>query len=55
VGFHAALHDMGGYANTARPTDIDQYTLLHLTGDMVGLLDVLRKLSIRDLREASTC
>ena len=39
AGFHAVARDMRGYGQTDRPRDIDQYTLLHLTGDMVGLLD----------------
>jgi len=39
AGFHAVAPDMRGYGQTDRPADIDQYTLLHLTGDMVGLLD----------------
>src|SRR5215831_14670994 len=41
AGFHAVAPDMRGYGNTDRPADIDQYTLLHLTGDVVGLLDAL--------------
>ena len=32
---------MRGYGKTDRPEPIDQYTLLHLVGDMVGLLDAL--------------
>jgi pimeloyl-ACP methyl ester carboxylesterase len=32
---------MRGYGQTDRPDEIDQYTLLHLVGDMVGLLDAL--------------
>ena len=41
VGFHAVAPDMRGYGQTDRPAAINQYTLLHLTGDMVGLLDAL--------------
>jgi pimeloyl-ACP methyl ester carboxylesterase len=41
AGFHAVAPDMRGYGQTARPAAIDQYTLLHLVGDMVGLLDAL--------------
>ena len=41
AGFHAVAPDMRGYGNTDRPADIDQYTLLHLTGDVLGLLDAL--------------
>ena len=32
---------MRGYGETDRPEAIEQYTLLHLVGDMVGLLDAL--------------
>lgn len=41
AGFHAVAPDMRGYGQTAAPDEIDQYTLLHLVGDMVGLLDAL--------------
>ena len=33
--------DMRGYGQTERPEAIDKYTLFHLVGDMVGLLDAL--------------
>src|SRR5215471_14891305 len=32
---------MRGYGQSERPEEIDKYTLLHLVGDMVGLLDAL--------------
>ena len=41
AGFHAVAPDMRGYGRSDRPEAIDQYTLLHLVCDMVGLLDVL--------------
>jgi pimeloyl-ACP methyl ester carboxylesterase len=41
AGFHAVAPDQRGYGQTDRPDEIDQYTLLHLVGDMVGLLDAL--------------
>jgi pimeloyl-ACP methyl ester carboxylesterase len=41
AGFHAVAPDMRGYGQSDRPQAIDQYTLLHLVGDMVGLLDAL--------------
>lgn len=41
AGFHAVAPDMRGYGQTDRPEAIDQYTLLHLVGDMVGLLAAL--------------
>ncbi len=41
AGFHAVAPDMRGYGKSDQPAAIDQYTLLHLAGDMVGLLDAL--------------
>src|SRR6202050_2393495 len=41
AGFHTVAPDMRGYGQTDRPEAIDQYTLLHLVGDMVGILDAL--------------
>src|SRR6202040_3445204 len=41
AGFRAVAPDMRGYGRTDRPEAIDQYTLLHLVGDIVGLLDSL--------------
>ncbi len=42
AGFHAVAPDMRGYGQTDRPEQVDRYTLLHLVGDVVGLLDALR-------------
>ena len=42
AGFHAVAPDMRGYGQTDKPEAIDQYTLLHLTADMVGVLDALK-------------
>jgi pimeloyl-ACP methyl ester carboxylesterase len=41
AGFRAVAVDMRGYGKSDRPEAIDQYTLLHLVGDMIGLLDAL--------------
>ena len=41
AGFHAVAPDMRGYGQTDQPAEIDQYSLLHLVGDMVGLVDAL--------------
>ena len=41
AGFRAVAPDMRGYGQTDRPEATEQYTLLHLVGDMVGLLDAL--------------
>jgi len=42
-GFRAVAPDMRGYGQTDAPEAIDQYTLFHLIGDMVGLLDALNE------------
>jgi pimeloyl-ACP methyl ester carboxylesterase len=41
AGYHAVAPDQRGYGQTDAPAPIDQYTLLHLVGDVVGLLDAL--------------
>jgi pimeloyl-ACP methyl ester carboxylesterase len=41
AGFHAVAPDQRGYGGTAKPEAIEQYTILHLTGDVIGLLDAL--------------
>jgi pimeloyl-ACP methyl ester carboxylesterase len=41
AGFHAVAPDMRGYGQTDRPAEIEAYSLLHLVGDMVCLLDAL--------------
>jgi pimeloyl-ACP methyl ester carboxylesterase len=43
AGYHAVAPDMRGYGQTDRPQPIEQYTLLHLSGDMLGLLDSLAR------------
>jgi pimeloyl-ACP methyl ester carboxylesterase len=41
AGFHAVAPDQRGYARTDRPTAVEDYTLLHLVGDVVGLVGAL--------------
>jgi pimeloyl-ACP methyl ester carboxylesterase len=41
AGFHAVAPDMRGYGQTDRPAEIESYSLLHLVGDMIGVLDAL--------------
>ena len=41
AGFHAVAPDMRGYGQTDRPEETDKYTLFHLVGDIVGLVDAL--------------
>ncbi len=41
AGFRAVAPDMRGYGKSDAPEAIDQYTIFHLVGDLVGLLDAL--------------
>jgi pimeloyl-ACP methyl ester carboxylesterase len=41
AGFHAVAPDQRGYGQTDAPEAIDQYSIFHLVGDVVGLLDAL--------------
>ena len=41
AGYHAVAPDQRGYGQTTAPEPIEDYTLLHLVGDVVGLLDAL--------------
>ena len=41
AGYHAVAPDMRGYGQTDQPEAIESYSLLHLVGDVVGLLDAL--------------
>ena len=39
--YHVVAPDLRGYGQTDQPGAIEAYTLLHLVGDLVGVLDVL--------------
>lgn len=41
AGFKAVAPDMRGYGQTEAPAEVEKYTLFHLVGDMVGVLDAL--------------
>src|SRR6202049_383946 len=41
AGYHVIAPDMRGYGQTDRPNAIDQYSLFHLVGDMVGLVNAI--------------
>lgn len=41
AGYRAVAPDMRGYGETESPAEIDRYSLFHLVGDMVGVLDAL--------------
>lgn len=41
AGYRVVVPDQRGYGKTDRPEAIDQYTLYHLAGDIVGLVNAL--------------
>jgi pimeloyl-ACP methyl ester carboxylesterase len=41
AGWHAVAPDQRGYCSTGGPDEADRYTMLHLAGDVIGLLDAL--------------
>jgi len=43
AGYHAVAPDQRGYGQTDAPQDIASYSLLHLVGDVVGLLAALKR------------
>lgn len=43
AGFRAIAPDMRGYGGSDKPEAVDEYSLLHIVGDMVALLDALGK------------
>lgn len=41
LGYRAIAPDLRGYGDTDAPPSIESYTVLHIVGDLVGLLDAL--------------
>lgn len=41
AGFHAIAPDLRGYGESFQPSAIDEYTVFHAVGDIIGLLDAL--------------
>jgi pimeloyl-ACP methyl ester carboxylesterase len=41
AGFHAVAPDLRGYGQTDAPYEVEKYSLLHLAGDVVGLVEAL--------------
>ena len=45
AGYHVIAPDQRGYGQSTQPENIEDYDILHLTGDLVGLLDALDNIS----------
>src|SRR5215475_11230445 len=41
AGYHVVAPDQRGYGQTDRPEAVEEYNLLQLTGDIIGLVDAL--------------
>jgi pimeloyl-ACP methyl ester carboxylesterase len=41
AGYHVVAPDQRGYGGTDAPEEIEAYSILHLVGDVIGLLDTL--------------
>jgi pimeloyl-ACP methyl ester carboxylesterase len=41
AGYHVVAPDQRGYGGTSRPEAVDEYDILHLSNDLVGVLDSL--------------
>src|SRR5262252_6248740 len=41
AGYHAVAPDQRGYGGTGGPDEVSQYTMLHLVGDVMGLIDAI--------------
>ncbi|CUU59303.1 Pimeloyl-ACP methyl ester carboxylesterase [Parafrankia irregularis] len=41
AGYHVVAPDQRGYCATDAPSAVDQYTIMHLVGDVVALIDAL--------------
>lgn len=39
AGYHVIVPNQRGYGNSSRPTEVTDYDIAHLTGDLVALLD----------------
>ena len=41
AGYHVVAPDMRGYGESDKPVDVDDYDIMHVAGDLVGILDAL--------------
>ncbi|KAI5075507.1 hypothetical protein GOP47_0009978 [Adiantum capillus-veneris] len=42
AGYHAIAPDLRGYGDTSAPQGVENYSFLHIVGDVIGLLDALQ-------------
>lgn len=42
AGYHVVAPDMRGFGKSDIPEGVDKYTIFHIVGDLIGLLDVLQ-------------
>jgi pimeloyl-ACP methyl ester carboxylesterase len=41
AGYQLIVPDLRGYGHSSKPAEVDAYGLLHLAGDVIGMLDML--------------
>jgi pimeloyl-ACP methyl ester carboxylesterase len=51
AGYHAVAPDQRGYGQTDRPAEIEKYSMFHLVGDVIGLLDALEQFELWSSKE----
>lgn len=39
AGYRVIVPDLRGFGDSSKPTDVQQYNILHLVGDVIGILD----------------
>jgi pimeloyl-ACP methyl ester carboxylesterase len=43
AGYHVVAPDMRGYGGTDKPPNVEDYDIVHLTGDIVGIVDAMHE------------
>ncbi len=43
AGYHAVAPDQRGYGQTDQPAEIEKFSIFHLVGDVIGLMDALHE------------
>jgi pimeloyl-ACP methyl ester carboxylesterase len=39
AGYHVIVHNQRGYGNSSKPKEVSAYDIIHLTNDLVALLE----------------